>query len=170
MQFWPLNPGTTVQSLSSPVPSVFKGQVPQSSALSPVPSAQYPQSSALSPVPSVQYPQPSALSPVPSVQHPEPSCHHTCRKKKNCPQPSALSPASRAVPPPYLQGEKKNCPQPSALSPVPSVQHPEPSRHHTCREKKKLPLQARILRKNGQSFALKKSPNSLAVGPGPHPT
>ena len=38
MQFWPLNPGTTVQSLSSPVPSVFKGQVPQSmvSLLSPV--------------------------------------------------------------------------------------------------------------------------------------
>ena len=30
MQFWPLNPGTTVQSLSSSVSSVFKGQVPQS--------------------------------------------------------------------------------------------------------------------------------------------
>ena len=56
-----------------------------------------------------------------------------------CPQSSTLSPASRAVLPPYLQGEKKTaqCPLLSALSPVPSVQRPELSRHHTCREKKK---------------------------------
>ena len=90
-----------------------------------MPSAQCPQSSALSPVPSVQCPQSSIQS--------RPATIPAGRKKKlpsaQCPQSSTLSPASRAVLPPYLQGEKKNCPQPSALSPVPSVQHPEPSCH-----------------------------------------
>ena len=112
---------------------MLSAQCPQPNALSPVPSAQCPQSSTLSPVPSVQYPQssiqsrpatipagrkkncpqPSALSPVPSVQRIQ-SCPATIpvgRKKKlpsaQCPQSSTLSPASRAVPPPYLQGEKK---------------------------------------------------------------
>ena len=114
-----------------------------------MPSVKYPQLSTFSPVPSAQCPQSSVLSAVPSVQYP---------------QSNAISPV------PSVQYPSVQCPQSSALSPVPSVQHPEPSCHHTCREKKKLPLQARILRKNGQSFALKKSPNSLAVGPGPHPT
>ena len=89
-------------SALSSVPSV---QCPQSSTLSPASraalppylqgekkTAQCPLPSALSPVPSAQCPQSSALSPVPSVQ---------------CPQSSTLSPVSRAIPPPYLQGEKK---------------------------------------------------------------
>ena len=123
-----LSPVPSVQcpqpSALSPVPSV---QYPQPSALSPVPSAQ-----CLSPVPSVQHPEPSchhtcrekkktALSPVPSVQYPQSSIQSRpatipAGRKKNClspvpsvqyPQSSTLSPASRAVPPSYLQGEKK---------------------------------------------------------------